>query len=732
MIRPVPFPPVFAATARRLMAMQGRDGLWGGFRMTPGESRDWVGAVAAFALAEAAGSGQLPPALAAAARMRATRAAAVLRGRERAGGGWGYNAAVPPDADSTAVALRLFAALGEPAPPASVAFLAAQGSPATGWATYGPRRSWDRWSQPCPEVDAAAALALASAGALDRAGLAALWRDRLGPMQVPDGLWQAYWWPGPGAATLAAVELWIAAGRPPPAPRLPAPAVAGMSALDALALAHAALGIEPAAGQAALARVTRRMTGPGRWPADAVLLAPPRFPATARGEASPEGRGVVTAAAALRALTAACVASLHAATAADDAAADRSRQHPPVARTKDDHAATPAGRSRTWADPAARIAADIAGLARGLGLSPAAARLAEEAAAALLGPLLGAGLPWPNPAVSNLARGWPVEFSARLDPEARPALRLAADLGDPRLSPGARARVGRASLTRGALRLELDPEPLQAALGPLVAALRRADPGERFGLWAGLDLSGGTGGAQPILKAYANLAPAGPAAADRLALAAGALAAMGVLDAEPALMRLERAIAGAGRPQQMGIALAPGGAMAAKVYWELPAHDPAATARLAGALDLTLPPGFGPAIPGLASPGDARRGLSGLAVRFDPGRGLRPELTLATQAAQGVAWRTAHESRALAAWAGGLGLSAAPAQALLAALRAEGTAPRSLHTLTLGPGGRLRAAVYVHADGWLSRRLAPLEAPLSAPRFIPRSPAKEECHVHPT
>lgn len=55
MIQPVPFPPVLATTARRLMAMQGRDGLWGGFRMTPGESRDWVGAVAAFALAEAAG-----------------------------------------------------------------------------------------------------------------------------------------------------------------------------------------------------------------------------------------------------------------------------------------------------------------------------------------------------------------------------------------------------------------------------------------------------------------------------------------------------------------------------------------------------------------------------------------------------------------------------------------------------------------------------------------------------
>ena len=39
-------PDALAAIARRLMAMQGPDGLWGGFRLRPGESRDWVGAVA--------------------------------------------------------------------------------------------------------------------------------------------------------------------------------------------------------------------------------------------------------------------------------------------------------------------------------------------------------------------------------------------------------------------------------------------------------------------------------------------------------------------------------------------------------------------------------------------------------------------------------------------------------------------------------------------------------------
>lgn len=653
-------PDPLIATARRLIGMQGRDGLWGDFRMRPGESRDWVGAVAAFALAEAAGSGRLPPALATLARSRAERAADTLRDAAR-DGGWGYDRAIPPDSDSTAAVLRLFAALGQPVPAGAAAFLTAQGDPVAGWATYGPMRSWDAWSQPCPEVDAAVGIALA----LPKDDLRVLWTSRLAGGQEHDGRWRAYWWPGPGVATLAAIELWVAAGRPAPAPRLPAPADAGMSALDAVTLAHAIGCLDHAAGARALATACGRMQAPGRWPADAVLLAPRRYPASARGEHSPEGRGVLTTAAALRALVA------------------LPRMPAPPVRKTGPHP----------------VATGLGSLARQLGLPASGAALAEAAGTALLGPLLGAPAIWPNRALSSLARGWPVEFSATLDPDPRPALRLAADLGDPRLSPAARARTGRASLARAARVLGLDPTPLTAALAPFLAAARQADPGERFTLWAGLDLAD-----TPILKTYANITVAGNAR-DRLTLAARIVAAGGGIDLRDDLLALDTAIA-AGFPQQMGLALTRDGLVAAKVYWELPAHDPAATARMAAALGLVLPDGFGPEIPGLASHADAARGLSGLAVRIDPGRGLRPELTLATQASRAIRWRDTHETRALADWAARLGLSAVAANRLTCALRAAGKSPRSLHTLTLGPGGRLRAAVYFHADGWLGARLS--------------------------
>lgn len=854
MTMPAPFPapcPVIATT-RRLIALQGRDGLWGGFRLQPGESREWVGAVAARALAEAAASGRLPAALARLAWQRAGRASAVLRGAERPGGGWGYDRLVPPDSDSTAAVLRLFAALGQSAPATAVAFLAAQGSPVRGWATYGPMRCWDAWSQPCPEVDAAAALALAGAGALDRAGLAEAWR-RLASMADGRGHWRAYWWPGPGVATLAALQLWDAAGRPEPYPippvtgadgvaippmtedarqapdlarpgpgtaaearttcaamtdaeppatgahmaggptpgnRLPSPdapfpawiapnpetgaranvgaspsvrdapaagCMAGMSTLDLLTLAQARGIMDAAAGGRALAHACARMAGPGRWPADAVLLAPPRYPASDGGETSPEGRGVLTTAAALGALIALPPVPGHRAADAEShwsrAATSGRRPAPPGPCPDAAPAAPRAPASPAWATttaagldaptqraglkavpaasiltappiarpnpappPADAVAAGLGGLARGLGLSPATAALARRAGAALLGPLLAAPLPWPNRAVSNLARGWPVEFSATLDPEARPALRMAVDLGDPRLSPGARARTARKSLAQAAAILGLDAGMLTAGLGPLLRAARHADPGERFTLWAGLDLTETAAAPQPILKAYGNLALAGPEARDRLALASATIAALGGGDHLPALMDLNAVLQGRGQPQQIGLALTPRGT-GAKVYWELPAHDRAATLDLARALGLAHP-GFTPEIPRLASLADAGRGLSGLAVRLDPGTGIRPELTLATQAARAVGWHTTHEAAALSDWGAALGLDATAAIALLHALRADGPAPRSLHTLTLTASG-LRAAIYLHADGWLRRRLPrthrPPRAPIAAP-----------------
>lgn len=680
------------ATARRLIAMQGADGLWGAFRLRPGESRDWIGAVAGLALAEAAASGRLPANLTVTARNCAERAAMALRHSERPGGGWGYNGAVPPDSDSTAAVLRLFAALRQDVPAASVGFLAAQGDPVGGWATYGPMRRWDNWSLPCPEVDAAAALALASVGALVREALVTLWQTRLAPRQGADGHWRAYWWPGPGVATLAALELWVAAGRPVPPPTLPAGATPDMAAIDGVTLAQARGLLDPQAGAQAMHQAVARMAAPGRWPADAVLLAPPRHPASTRGESSLEGRGVATTAAALRALLAL----------------------PALPMTRP-------SRPR----PTAQVTAEaLETLARGLGLSRLAAQQARLAGAALLGPLLGVSLPWPNPAVSCLARGWPIEFSATLDPTHRPALRLAVDLGDPRLSPVGRARIARASLAQAARAMHLDPRPLDAGLAPLLACARHADTAERFLIWGGLDLTDEPGGPAPILKAYANLALAGPDSDARLSLAAHIIIAAGGADVTDVLRRLGAAMQ-AGSPQQMGLALTARGLAGAKVYWELPGHDEAAAGRLAAALKLDLPKAFTPELPGLVSLAAARRGLAGLAVHIDPWAGLTGELTLAIQAPSGITWRQPHESRSIAAWAGGMGLSPDTALSLMKALRAHGAAPRSLHTVTLRASGRLRAALYFHADGWLSASLPQRGASIGSDT-VPRSPHRSD------
>ncbi|UXU76516.1 MULTISPECIES: hypothetical protein [unclassified Paracoccus (in: a-proteobacteria)] len=683
MTHPTPAP-LLAALTRHMLRQQGRDGLWGAFRMGPGQSREWVGAVAALALAQAGHSGRLPAPLAARALDAAGVAADRLLAMARPAGGWGYHPDLPADSDSTAAVLRLLAALDRPPPAAASDFLLAQGDVHDGWATYGPMRRWDAWSLPCPEVDAACGLALAGAGALGPAALCKLWRQRLAPLQDKAGHWRAYWWPGPGVATVTAIELWHAAGRPEPPPRWPQPADPAAASLDRLLIAHARALLDPAGGSAALiAEIARPQPFPA---AEARLLAPPRYPASARGEESLEGAGVFTLAAAMRALGA-C-------------------ELPPRVRP-----------------PRPAAPARVEGLARGLrelaeaqGLPTDPAATLTQAAMALLRPLISAPLPWPNPAVSSLARGWPLEFSAPLSPQPHPALRLACDLGDPRLPGPARARVAKGSLLRAAAWLGLDAAPMVAALCPLMAAFAAAPVGDdRFWLWGGLDATWQDGRLIPVLKLYANLAHAGPDSGARLDLAERVHLALGGNRIRDGLADLDAAMAPTARPQQIGLAVAPQARVGAKIYWELPAHDPVATRRAAACLGMSLPPGFDPTIPGLLSHAQAGRVLSGLAVRLDPQAGICADLTLATRAERQVIWRPEHEYAALAGWATNLGLDPQSLLQLMTDLRRAGEARRSLHTLTLDRRGRLRAAVYLHPDGWLSRLMADGRPPLSIP-----------------
>lgn len=669
--------PPLAQAVRRLLDLRGRDGLWGAFRMTPGQSRHWVGALAALALAEA--SDILPPRDAARARAVARRAAARLGALMRPDGGWGYGPGAATDSDSTAAVVRLLCRLGATPPPAALDFLASHAAPGGGWHTFRPIAPGDRWAAPTVEVDCAVALALHAGGRMAQADLAALWQGRVAPLQDAQGLWRGIWWPGPGMPTMMALDLWQAAGRPAPRPRPPGQGT-DVPGFDAHLLARA----EALAGWPDLA--ARRLAGlaarglPTRC--EARLLAPARLAGQERGEASLEGRGTMTALAEVWAL------------AAQSATGHPLPLPPPL----------PAPRQAPC--PAASRA--LPALARAAGLHGAAADLAGRAAQALWSPVLGSGLPWPNPAVSSFACGWPIEFSARLAALHVPTLRFAGEAGDPSLHGPRRMRSALDGLTRaaGVLGLEAGWSRVTAALGPAIAVARRAAPDERFFLWAGLDLTAPSDGpSRAVLKAYANLATAGDDA-DRLALAAAMLTALDA-DATPGadLCAVAATLGPSARLQQIGLAAAPGGVAVAKVYWELPGHDADVIAALAAHLGVDAGP-LNPVVPGLVGPVTARVQSSGVALRFDPGRGLRPEITLATEADRRARWRPAYAAARWTDWARARGFDPAGFHALHAALVAQGDAPASLHTLTTGPAGTT-AAIYLRPEGWLARHATP-------------------------
>ncbi len=180
-----------AAGVDFLVGSRNPDGWWEDFDIADGTSDAWVSAYAGHALA-----GLTQP--------RATDLARgawrLLNGRHRPGGGWGYNAAVPPDADTTAWAILLAESVGAGATPRveeARSFLGGHLRSSGGLATYAtaePVRddmgfpafvSYAGWTSAHPCVTAVAANAESFRGRFDRY----LWRA-----QKTDGSWPAYWW----------------------------------------------------------------------------------------------------------------------------------------------------------------------------------------------------------------------------------------------------------------------------------------------------------------------------------------------------------------------------------------------------------------------------------------------------------------------------------------------------------------------------------------------------------
>lgn len=211
-----------------LLSKRARDGWWEDFNGGPGPSDEWVTGYVGAALAG------VPGARAAEAAREAWR---VLSRRRWWSGGWGWNAKVPADADSTQCALRLAWRVGDNG---SIRvrrgrrFLARHIGASGGIATYTgshpglhflaaynirnvlrrqPRLSFRGWSAEHVCVTAAAA-GLAEINARTPV------RSYLRSTQARDGGWHAYWWSDPEYATALAAEALATNAQAEDGPRL--------------------------------------------------------------------------------------------------------------------------------------------------------------------------------------------------------------------------------------------------------------------------------------------------------------------------------------------------------------------------------------------------------------------------------------------------------------------------------------------------------------------------------
>jgi squalene cyclase len=181
-----------AAAVSWLVGEQSENGMWADFRTFAGASDEWV---TGFVGAVLAAHDDEP------AQSAARRAWTSMLARRHDDGGWGYNRAVPSDADSTACALRLASGVGADSATIESIGLALQDFQGEhgGLHTYsldGPIREF---TAVAPEVSfagwcAAHACVTAAAAAVGVWPGAIRARAYLAQSQQVDGCWRAYWW----------------------------------------------------------------------------------------------------------------------------------------------------------------------------------------------------------------------------------------------------------------------------------------------------------------------------------------------------------------------------------------------------------------------------------------------------------------------------------------------------------------------------------------------------------
>ncbi len=228
-----------AAGLGYILSRQAGDGSWTDWDLPPGSSAPWTTAYVGYKLRT------LPPDLKARAAPHLAAAARWLADQAFPDGGWGYNALVGPDADSTAHAILFLASVSQPipladattqnaspvrstavrpVPEAAYARLASFQNPDGGFATYLRTFQPNSWNASHPDITPMALLALLThpAGTYRepvRQGMEYVLRQR-----TASGLWHSFWWRSCLYGTEASLALLDADGLQATSPAAPFPA----------------------------------------------------------------------------------------------------------------------------------------------------------------------------------------------------------------------------------------------------------------------------------------------------------------------------------------------------------------------------------------------------------------------------------------------------------------------------------------------------------------------------
>jgi hypothetical protein len=170
-----------------ILSLQSADGSWTDWDLPPGSSSTWTTAYVGYKLR------RLPRHLKAEAAPHILAASDWLLDNAFADGGWGYNAAVGSDADSTSFAILFLASAGRRVPEPAYTHLARYQRPDGGFSTYLPDGRSNSWTVSHPDVTPVALLAVLTQTAPDRR---ALHRgiDYVLKQQTPEGRWHSFWW----------------------------------------------------------------------------------------------------------------------------------------------------------------------------------------------------------------------------------------------------------------------------------------------------------------------------------------------------------------------------------------------------------------------------------------------------------------------------------------------------------------------------------------------------------